>query len=55
MTINNKDVSDFFLRAFRESMNYREENKIRRNDFLDLLIQLKNKGKLEDVEGDGSK
>lgn len=48
----NSDISDFFLRAFRESIEYREKNKIRRNDFLDLLIQLKTKGRLEGVDSD---
>lgn len=51
---NKKEVSDFFLKAFKESMDYREKNNIRRNDFMDLLIQLKNKGKLDDVDGDVS-
>jgi len=31
-------------------MDFREEKNIKRNDFLQLLIQLKNKGKLEDVD-----
>lgn len=50
MRTNSKDVSEFFLRAFRESMEYRETNNIRRNDFMDLLMQLKTKGRLEDVD-----
>jgi len=31
-----------------ETMNYRERNKITLNDFMYLLIQIKNKIKLED-------
>lgn len=33
-------------------MDYREQNNIKRNDFLQLLIQLKNKGQIEDVDDD---
>lgn len=44
-------MSKFFLNAIKETMDYREQNNVRRNDFMDLLIQLKNKGKLEDVDG----
>lgn len=31
-------------------MDYREKNNITRNDFLQLLIQLKNKGKIDDAD-----
>ena len=31
-----------------ETVNYREKNKITRNDFMQLLIQIKNKVKLEE-------
>ena len=31
-------------------MDYREKNNIKKNDFLQLLIQLKNKGEIEDVD-----
>lgn len=31
-----------------DTITYREANGIKRNDFLDLLIQLKNKGSIED-------
>ncbi|XP_067009335.2 probable cytochrome P450 6a14 [Anabrus simplex] len=51
-----KDVTDFFLKAVKETVTYREENNIRRNDFLQLLIDLKNKGHLDgDNELDKSK
>ncbi|XP_055375911.1 probable cytochrome P450 6a21 [Condylostylus longicornis] len=36
------DVSAFFMKAVKDTVEYREQNKISRNDFMDLLIQLKN-------------
>jgi cytochrome P450 family 6 len=33
---------------FEETVNYRERNNITRKDFMQLLIQIKNKGKLDD-------
>nr|CAD7428600.1 unnamed protein product [Timema monikensis] len=43
-----KEVHDFFIGIFKDSMSYREKNKVVRNDFLQLLIQLKNKGKVDE-------
>lgn len=43
-----KDVADFFLESIKDTVEYREQNKIQRNDFLSLLIQLKNNGRLAD-------
>lgn len=37
-----KDVSRFFLRIVRDTVAYREKNNLRRNDFLQLLIDMKN-------------
>lgn len=39
-----KDVSDFFLTTIRETVDYRLENKIERNDVMDLLLKLKDNG-----------
>lgn len=36
------DVSEFFLNVVRETVEYREKNNISRNDFMDILIKLKN-------------
>lgn len=41
------DVSDFFLGAIRNTIEVREKNNIKRNDFMNMLIELKNNGKLE--------
>lgn len=40
------DVSDFFLKIVRDVVAYRESNNVKRNDFMDLLLQLKNEGAL---------
>jgi len=36
-------VEEFILRMVKETVEYREKNSVKRNDFLDLLISLKNK------------
>lgn len=47
VTLFHKDATDFFMNTVKETVEFREKNEVRRNDFLHLLIQLKNKGKLE--------
>ncbi|XP_059225706.1 cytochrome P450 6a22 [Stomoxys calcitrans] len=37
-----KESNEFFKRVFKENLEYREKNNIRRQDFMDLLIDLKN-------------
>jgi cytochrome P450 family 6 len=44
------DVSEFFMKIVRDVVEYREKNDIKRNDFMDLLLQLKNDGTLQDDE-----
>ncbi|XP_053698287.1 probable cytochrome P450 6a14 [Sabethes cyaneus] len=44
------DVTNYFMGVIQNTINYREENKITRQDFLQLLIQLKNKGTIEEHE-----
>lgn len=41
-------VSKFFLGIVRETVQYRETNNVKRHDFMDLLIQLKNDGTIND-------
>ncbi|RZC32690.1 cytochrome P450 6a2, partial [Asbolus verrucosus] len=43
----NSAVTKFFQDVVNETICYRERNNVTRNDFLQLLIQLKNNGKLE--------
>ncbi|KAJ8913648.1 hypothetical protein NQ315_007365, partial [Exocentrus adspersus] len=38
-----KPVSDFFIKIVEDTVAYREDNNIRRNDFLQLLIDIRNK------------
>lgn len=35
------EVNEFFMRAFKSTVDYRQENGIKRNDFIDQLIQLR--------------
>lgn len=44
------DVSEFFMKIVNDVIEYREKNNVKRNDFMDLLLQLKNEG----VPGDES-
>ncbi|XP_069672099.1 probable cytochrome P450 6a14 [Periplaneta americana] len=39
-----KNVSKYFRKMVQDTISYREENDVKRNDFMQLLIQLKNKG-----------
>jgi cytochrome P450 family 6 len=41
-------ISKYFRNMVKETVNYRERNNITRNDFMQLLIQIKNKVKLEE-------
>ncbi|GJQ68841.1 Cyp6a9 [Trypoxylus dichotomus] len=47
-----KEFSRFFIKAIKEIVDYRETNNIKRKDFLDLLLQLKNRGKIDDETSD---
>lgn len=43
----NKKVTDFFFEVIGSSIRQREEGQVERNDFLNMLIQLKNKGSID--------
>ncbi|XP_014286357.1 cytochrome P450 6k1 [Halyomorpha halys] len=45
------EIEDFLIKLVSDTIEQREKNDIKRNDFMELLIQLKNKGTL----GDGLK
>lgn len=45
-------VSKFFLQMLADTVGYREQNNVNRNDFLQLLIQLKNNGILDGETGE---
>lgn len=42
-----KDITNFFLKTFKETVEYREANNIERKDFLNLLMQLMRNGYVE--------
>lgn len=50
MQITPKNINDLFLKIVIDTVEYREKNDIKRNDFLDLLLQLKNNGKFDGEE-----
>ncbi|CAH1400050.1 unnamed protein product [Nezara viridula] len=48
LRIVSNEIEDSLIKMVGDTIAYREANGIKRNDFLDLLIQLKNKGSVED-------
>ena len=42
------EVTQFFISAVRDTIQYREQHNIVRNDFMQQLIQLKNEGQVRD-------
>lgn len=52
VTTTRSEINDFFMNAVKQTVEYREKNDISRNDFMHLLIQLKNNGA---IEGDSTK
>lgn len=45
--LNPKETSDFLLKIFRQTIDYRERNNVVRNDFVQLLLQLKKSGAMD--------
>ncbi|CAD7079526.1 unnamed protein product [Hermetia illucens] len=48
LRVFSKEMNDFYLGIVRQTIEYREKNNIRRNDFVDLLIDLKNNDTLDE-------
>nr|ADY68485.1 cytochrome P450 [Aedes albopictus]AEF79989.1 cytochrome P450 [Aedes albopictus] len=46
-TILQPDVAKSFLKTVKDNVEYREKNKVERNDFIDLMVKLKNGQALE--------
>ncbi|XP_037947260.1 probable cytochrome P450 6a17 [Teleopsis dalmanni] len=42
MRVINDEVHEFYMRVVRETIDYREKNNVKRNDFMDMLIEMKN-------------
>ncbi|EAT32868.1 AAEL014893-PA [Aedes aegypti] len=47
------DVHKFFMSLVHSTVHYREGNNVKRNDFLNLLMEIKNKGKFSDEPNSG--
>lgn len=47
-----KDVSDFFVKIVEDTISYREKNNVTRNDFMQLLLEMKNNE--SEATGDGN-
>ncbi|KOX75873.1 Cytochrome P450 6a2, partial [Melipona quadrifasciata] len=47
MPYTERDITNFFMKTFKETVEYREANNIERKDFLNLLMQLMRNGYVE--------
>ncbi|XP_024080832.1 probable cytochrome P450 6a14 isoform X2 [Cimex lectularius] len=54
LSLSPKDIQDYFGNVIKDTINYRMEKKVRRNDFLDLMLQLREKGSVEITTKDPS-
>ncbi|KAH8355325.1 hypothetical protein KR093_010972, partial [Drosophila rubida] len=52
MKMTPEHIEKFFLRIVKETIAYREQNNIRRNDFMDQLIDLKNNRLIKSETGE---
>ena len=52
LSIFPKDVCNYFRKMVRETVEYREKNDVQRKDFMQLMIQLKNKTLVMDEDED---
>uniref|UniRef100_W8BUW7 Cytochrome P450 6a9 n=1 Tax=Ceratitis capitata TaxID=7213 RepID=W8BUW7_CERCA len=44
-------ITEFYMRIVRENIAYRESNNIKRHDFFDMLLELKNNKKMKSEDG----
>ncbi|CAH1159589.1 unnamed protein product [Phaedon cochleariae] len=44
------DIEKFFMKVVKDTVRYREANNIHRKDFMQLMLQLKNRGKVSEEE-----
>lgn len=51
LTITVPDVNDFVRRTVWETVDYRRRNGVQRSDFLDLLMQIQDRGEVDGSEG----
>lgn len=51
MRVTRHDVEEFFMGAVRDTVAYREKNNIKKNDFMDILIDLKNNKSIAGEDG----
>lgn len=47
VTFNKRETIDYFCKIIKDAFDYRMEKGIQRNDFIQMMIQLKEKGKIE--------
>jgi cytochrome P450 family 6 len=50
---NPKEPSDFFLNTFLQTFEYREKNNVKRNDFVSMLLGLKDSFTPEELAAEG--
>lgn len=48
MRFADKEIGEFMMASFRQNLEYRENNNVTRKDFFQLLMQLRNTGKVQD-------
>uniref|UniRef100_A0A1A9X3E8 Cytochrome P450 n=1 Tax=Glossina brevipalpis TaxID=37001 RepID=A0A1A9X3E8_9MUSC len=49
LCMTSKDVSDFFYKVVKETVEYREKEQVQRNDFMNLLLELRKGDGLESL------
>lgn len=47
LQLTNPEATNFIMKLLANTVQYREENNIQRNDFMSLLLQIKNTGRLD--------